>query len=186
MKLDINYLYRWLMAGAFVWIMLSGVYFMLLYWLVLLACLEWLNTRQFYLKTWRSLNWFFTGYLYFILLIRAFPWTWNAHFREAVNIAEHLLFAMLVCTLLFLGSLALYPRISLYKRIIGAYCCFNIIGIINEVYQNIIVGRLASVFISDSLKDIAVNLLGGLLAALILLFIAKQRPTLSAITSTGT
>lgn len=166
--------YRWLMAGALIWIMLAGVYFMLLYWLVLLSSLEWLNSRSFYTEGWRRLNWFFTGYLYFILLVRAVHWKWEPHFREAVNIVEHLLFAMLVCTLLFLGSLAVNPRLGLFKRLAGVYVLFNVVGLVNEVYQNIIVGRLAAAFVADSIKDIGVNLAGSLLAVLVLLVLAKR------------
>lgn len=166
--------YRWLMAGAFIWIMLAGVYFMLLYWLVLALSLEWLNSRPFYTHSWRRLNWFFAGYLYFILLVRAIHWKWEPHFREAVNIIEHLLFAMLVCTLLFLGSLAVNPRLGLYKRLVGVYLLLNVVGLVNEVYQNIIVGRLAVAFVADSIKDMGVNLAGSLLAALVLLLVAKR------------
>jgi hypothetical protein len=186
MKLKNKWFYRVLMTGAFVWILLSGVYFMLLYWLVLGSGLEWLNTRKFYNTRLLRLNVFFTGYLYIILAVRAIPWQWNQHIRETVNIVEHLLFAVLVCTLIFLGSLATNVGVVLYKRILGSCMVFNIIGFINEVYQNLTMSKQPLAFAADSIKDLGINMAGSLLAAIVLTILAKHATDLAPQTSSAT
>ena len=168
-----------------VWILFSQVYMLLYYWIVLLLVAIYMYTRP-PLKSARNnfLN------IFMLLYVALITWERTRHYKFSpipeiiINNSEHILFAFLICLIIF--SLLIVKqslKLTIVKTLIITVVCFNVIGLLNEFFQNIIGRRPVLILIPDSTKDIIMNVYGAVLfAGGTLLFRYHRRviaPTLS-------
>lgn len=102
-------------------------------------------------------------YLLFITVVRTVPYKTTAFNRYAINTVEHLLFALIICLIIYfiIEIVKLYKEQTALLRIIVTAVIFYAIGVVNEVYQNIAVSKPAFVFDKGSWTDLAVNFFGA-------------------------
>lgn len=166
------------MFVAVVVIYWSGYTTIYFYQVVLAACVEFLNLNIKYTSQgghyW---NLFYLIYLFFITSERGKWLPFEGPWKEYINIAEHLLFAIVVYSLLYFIEL----KFSLFKNNIYKLVCiffaFNIIGVLNEIFQNVMSKRVWWVMVLDSQKDIMVNMFGSFACCLIFASIYKSKKT---------
>ncbi len=148
-------------AALFAWILISKVYMLLYYWGVLLVLVSFLNSRKKYqLQPSKTVNLVF--FIYMLLIV----WERTRHFKFAplpellMNDAEHLFFA-LVISLLIVMLLVTTTRLQFNVQTISTTAAvFNAVGLVNEVFQNLLAGRPMFIFIPDSQKDLLMNVVG--------------------------
>lgn len=143
----------------------SGHLYCLWYVAAMQVSLEILNRQNIYLlhpyKMYNTVFWMYE----LVLLERLFQHHLSETFEWLLNCAEHLGFGIIICLKIYIYT-ALFAKqkfLSRWKRGVIAFIFFNIIGIINEIFQNNLSNRSLFVFIDDSVKDIKMNLLGGLI-----------------------
>jgi len=166
-------------AALLMWILLSKVYMLLYYWAALVAIVIFLHTRSGYKKQpYKWLNLLFFLYMLFIVWER----TRGHKFAETpeliINDAEHILFAVIISLLIAL-LLGMYPKNN-YTRLVNiviTVAIFNIIGVINECFQNMLAARPLFVFIPDSKKDLLMNVIGSVVFVLLALLFWKRKTT---------
>lgn len=143
-------------------ILFIGKYVLLYYVVVMHVSLEFLNTRQLYLmhsyKLYNFIFWAYEGVL--IERFRKFRLSDNTEWW--LNNAEHIAFAIIIClkVYIYLSILILKEDKNRFKRVLITVVLFNIIGLLNEYFQNAISNRVLFVLIDDSIKDIKMNLIG--------------------------
>jgi len=150
-----------------VYILWSKVYMLLYYWVVLLLIAVYMYTRpKFSNKRNSFLNAFMLLYVAFITWERTRHYKFSPTPELIVNDVEHILFAWLICLIIF-TLLALKQSLALafVKRLVITIIVFNLVGLVNEFFQNIIGGRQLFVLIPDSIKDIIMNVYGAVLFA---------------------
>ena len=160
---------------ALFWVLIAGFYAFIIYWVVWVILLEKLNAQDWYKSKFIKLNRVFLGFVYFILTVRLINWPWSTTLREIVNIAEHLLFSILVCVMLFLASYFSKKNYTIKSRLLVAFFIVNAVGVINEIYQIYLSGRPIQSFNIDNLKDISVNFLGAFIACIFIRGIGKRQ-----------
>jgi hypothetical protein len=152
-------------------IVLFGKYNLLWYIIFMQLSLEILNSRPKYFQhPYRVLNFIFWSYD-LVLLERLRGWHFSETIEYLMNCVEHLAFGVIICLKIYIYA-AVFTNLSKaqrWKKAMIAVVVFNIIGVINEVFQNAIGGRTLFVFIADSIKDLWMNLLGGSLFLLTVL-----------------
>ncbi len=156
---------RFLFGALFVTILIIKVYFLLLYAAVFYLSYEYLNSNKSYLANTRQTfyNWLFIFFLLFVVLVRS-KWFFNSpNMNYNLNIAEHFFFAFIVCL-----TLSIYFQILTYKNIrlkslLLIVLVFNIIGLLNECFQNFFQSKALFILEQEDLKDIVVNIGGSVL-----------------------
>jgi hypothetical protein len=147
-------------------ILLTKKYFLLSYNGVMYVLIEFLNQKTNYLnqKNYRIINALFIGYQLLITINRTRTIKLGENTEGAINILEHIFFALIIC-LLINQLLLFFKKITLNKRQepLLVFTIFNTIGVFNEFFQNIISHRELFVFTPDSVKDIGINLIGSLI-----------------------
>ena len=132
--------------------------------------LEILNSRSKYLsrrfKIYNSIFW-----CYELVLLKRLRTSYFSEQTEfLINCAEHILFGVIICLKIYIYTVVFSKRkITLTKRAIITVLIFNIIGLINEIFQNYISNRSLFIFIEESIKDIKMNLGGSFIFLLFLL-----------------
>ncbi len=156
-------------------ILVTGQYLLLGYWLALFISIEFLNRQQIYLKSrFKALNLLYFIYLSFIILERGskvlFPIISaskpNLDLSKimVLNIVEHLAFALVVCTQLYF-YFCIFSRQTGHKKWLHLkiVVLFNLLGMLNEVYQASFTFKGQFSFSAEALKDIFVNIAGSVL-----------------------
>ena len=146
------------------WMLFTKSYILLLYWLVFVGLLEFLNLQKSYKsKNFKKLNALFFLYLLFITVIRTVPYKIDLIYRYIINSIEHLLFSLVVCLIIYfvIEIFQRYKERTFTLRVIATTAIFYFIGVANEVYQNIAKGKPALVFDKGALIDLVVNLVGA-------------------------
>lgn len=115
----------------------------------------------------RSYDLIFMGYLWAVVGVRCRPFRWSAAVEYALNIAEHVGFALVIGTLAYLLLLLLvqWPH---RKALIAAIICFNLLGICIEFYQDAMSGSVLQGFDGDAWKDVGMNALGSVVLMMVL------------------
>jgi hypothetical protein len=125
--------------------------------------LEILNSSKRYLQEqYKVYNFIFCCYS-LVLLERLCSNHLAASTEWMINCSEHLLFGIVICIKVYIYT-AVFTRANhatRWNRAIIAFVLFNIIALVNEVFQNSLCNRCLFVFIPDSIKDIEMNLLGA-------------------------
>ncbi len=132
------------------------------YWTAMTVSLEVLNRHKSYLAqaNFRLYNWFFVGYLILVVGDRTRIFRVNDAVEWGFNSLMHILFGLIVCF-----KISQYLRIfdsKIKHRLFWIALVFNVLGVFNEVLQNWMSHRDMFVFIPDSLKDMAMNVVGTL------------------------
>lgn len=113
----------------------------------------------------------FLGYLWMVVLVRCRPFRWSSGVELALNIAEHIGFALVIGLMAYLVFLLLF-RWPARRSLIAGLLAFNALGIGNEVFQDAMGGDVFQGFDADAWKDIGMNAVGS-----IVLFALLYRPT---------
>lgn len=163
-----------LLCAAF---LLGKVYILLAYVSVYYLSFEYLNSNKKYLEIpqHKIYNWLFIAYLAFIVLVRARLF----HFSEAVNFhlntAEHLFFTFLICQTIsiYMQILGLKSNNQLLK-LIKIFAILNLIGLLNEYFQNFYHHLPVFSLEENDIKDLIVNFIGSLLFVVISMISQKK------------
>lgn len=149
-------------------IIASGYTPLIWYWTALLIIVIILNLLKDYKKYAAIANLFFFCYIVFITWERTRQYKFSHDAEYMLNNAEHILFAVIVCLIaaLFIKIL-LIPSASFIKTLLLSVVVFNIIGIVNEYFQNIINHRSFGILTDDSQKDLLMNISGTALFVVI-------------------
>ena len=140
--------------------------FLLLYISLFYISFEILNFNKNYkrLEKKELYNFFFIFSAGFVIAIRSKFFLFSESVTYSINTLEHLLFAMVLCTLISL-YLNLF-KISFKNKIIRISfiaILFNVLGLINEFYQNYLMGNEMFQLEDYSIKDLWVNVSGTFL-----------------------
>ncbi|HOY28545.1 MAG TPA: hypothetical protein PLR96_06195 [Flavobacteriales bacterium] len=150
-------------------ILLTGHLYILPYSAVLGAILVGLSCVPVYRihPARRTYDLLFLAYLWAVVLIRCRPFRWSAPVELALNIAEHIGFA-LVIGLMFYQTLLHLLHLPPQKAVLTGLVCFNVLGFGIELYQDAWAGDVLQGFDADAWKDIAMNIIGSLILFAIL------------------
>lgn len=109
----------------------------------------------------------FLAYLWTIIVIRCRPFRGSGPVEQVLNIYEHIGFAMVIGLLVHLLFVLLsgWPH---RKALIAGSIAFNLLGIVNELFQDAIGGDVLQGFDIDAWKDLAMNAVGSALLVLFL------------------
>ncbi len=110
----------------------------------------------------RTYDLLFVTYLWAIVAVRCRPFRWSVPVELALNIAEHIGFALVIGLLAYLIFLLLF-RWQARHSLIAAVISFNVLGIGNELFQDIVFGGSLQPFDMDAWKDIGMNAAGSVL-----------------------
>ena len=143
--------------------LLAGQYNYLWYIGAMHLSLEVLNRQNVYLlHAYKIYNFIFWSYE-LVLLERLRTAHLSALTEWLLNCAEHLAFGVVICLKIYIYT-AVFSKgkvRSRWQRALIAFVVFNMIGVVNEIFQNNLAHRNLFVFIADSIKDIKMNLLGA-------------------------
>ena len=136
--------------------------------------LELLNRLKSYrVYPYKIYNFIFWSYeLVLLERLRSGAQHFSMRIENLINVDEHLAFAIIICLQVYVYVTIIGWSFSESRIIKGvtAIICFNIIGLLNEVFQNFIMGRFLLDLIADSKKDIMMNFLGSCLFLFAILF----------------
>jgi hypothetical protein len=149
-------------------ILWSGANYLLAYLLVFHASIEFLNSRRVFQEVpeHRRYNAIFIGFVLFIVLNRARAFRFDERVEFILNLAEHGLFALVIC-LNLLCYLDLLGRWAHRARMLVVVLLFNVIGLVNEAFQNAMNDRILWFLEPDAIKDIAMNVAGSVIFLLL-------------------
>ncbi len=140
-----------------------GKYNLLWYVGIMQLSLEILNTRKLYLQhPYKIYNLIFWSYD-LVLLERLRKSHFSPPTEWLLNCAEHVVFGVIICLKIYIYA-AVFTKantLARWKRTALAFVLFNIIGLINEIFQNLLAHRNLFVLIEDSIKDLWMNFLGA-------------------------
>ena len=162
-------LLRLIYAALLIIILINGNYSLLYYCAVMIASIEFLNSQKAFknLPNYTIYNGVFMVYLAFIILNRSRHFKFTVFTEGSLNIAEHGFFALIICLKLLL-YFHLFSNYSFRLKAIFAVLIFNLVGLINEIFQNWLNGLPFFFFTEDARKDMTVNVLGSILFLILL------------------
>ncbi len=159
-------------------IVLSGVYVMLIYELVYYLSFEYLNSNEKYrrLESYKTYNWLFIAYMAFEVAVRTHVFKLNARMDYHVNTAEHLFFTFLISMSIsiYLHFFNLLEENRLLK-LLTVFVILNIIGVLNEFFQNFYQHEPLFVLEGNDLKDLVVNVIGSSLFVIVSLIFRPKK-----------
>lgn len=165
------------------WILVSKVYMLLYYSGVFAVLVSYLNTRAGYKKQpYKWINLLFFIYMLLIVWERTRHYKFSPLAELAINDAEHIFFAVIISTLIALLLLLTIAANYSHRRITAiTIITFNVVGVVNECFQNILAHRPVFVFIPDSKKDLLMNILGSAVFLLLAYVHYKTKPRTAAL-----
>lgn len=152
-------------------IIASGHLYCLWYVGAMHISLEVLNSQKIYLQhSYKIYNLVFWAYE-LVLAERLLEHHMPESFEWLLNSAEHIGFGIVICLKIYIYTAIFIkqqhqPR---WKRGLLAFALFNAIGVFNEIFQHFLSHRSLFVFSNDSLRDIQMNFVGGLVFLLTLM-----------------
>jgi hypothetical protein len=157
-------LLRLIMVVILMTIIINGKYQLLYYAAVMIGSIEFLNQQKSFRNSpnHKLLNAVFISYLVLIILNRTRHFKCDNFTEGVINIGEHSFFALVIC-LKLLVYLHLFSNFSFRLKAIFTFLFFNLIGLINEIFQNQLNHRSLLLFIEDARKDMIINALGSIL-----------------------
>jgi hypothetical protein len=166
--MNLNFL-RLLILALVCWIFLHRATGLLYYAAAMIVLLEGLNGQKAFrlLPNFKIYNTLFVSYLAFVVLNRTRSFKWSERAEAIINIAEHGFFAIFICLIIWL-FLNIFTKMTFRWKAIWILISFNIIGVLNEVFQNWLCHHELIDFIADARKDMIVNLLGSFLFLILL------------------
>jgi hypothetical protein len=163
-------------------IILSKVYFLLIYQFVYYLSFEYLNSNSKYaeIKAHKIYNWLFVSYFAFEVLVRTHLFHFTKTTDYNINTIEHLFFTFLISLIIsiYMQFFNLLSGNRLLK-LIAVFAVLNFIGLINEYFQNFYQSQPIFYLDADDTKDLIINLIGSsLFAFLSLVYSLKKSPDL--------
>lgn len=104
----------------------------------------------------------FVAYLWLVVAVRCRPFRWSPGVEFALNLLEHVAFAMVIGLMAYL-ILQLVFGLPMRRAILLGLLAFNLLGIGNELFQDWMGGDPLGVFDTDAWKDIGANAVGSFL-----------------------
>ncbi len=158
-------------------IILTSQFVLILYWIIFLASVEFLQSRTVYKHRSKKFTFLFFLYLLLITVVRTSGHRLSQPITYTINVFEHLLFALVISFIvsLYLGLLARFKNDRGLKRYWYSALLFNCIGFLNEVYQNLAKHKAPFIFSFGARIDLLVNVVGSLLFVLIAYLYLKRR-----------
>ena len=169
-------LFRLLSIILLIRILYTHQYILVAYWAALLISVEFLNTRKQFNGRIKTYNLLFFVYLLFITGIRTIGTSKNQTLVYTINVFEHLVFALIISFKIHLYLLLLKDANDL-KEMTRFWLCaffFNVVGFINEVYQNLAKNADPFKFSFGSKVDMVVNIVGSLVFVLIAYLLTRR------------
>ena len=144
---------------------------MFYYVAVFVGSIEFLNHRKVFknLPNFKLFNAIFIIYLAFVVINRSRQMRFSPYTEGGINILEHGFFALIIC-LKLLVYFHLFSNYSMRLKAILVAFIFNLIGIINEIFQSWLNTRALFTFIEDARKDLIINFLGTIVFLILLNF----------------
>jgi hypothetical protein len=154
-------------------VLVSKYYYLLYYNAVMYLSLEFLNSQKDYTAQTRFkfYNLLFIGFQLLFSLDRVRPlayklglrWEWH------LNSVEHIIFAFIICfKIVQYQNLRFFKGTSLSKRLVLTFICFNVIGVLGEIFQlslnshhRLVLWHGSFEFLTDNIKDMKMNLIGS-------------------------
>lgn len=115
----------------------------------------------------RTFDLIFLGYLWAIVWVRCRSFRWSLTLEKMVNIGEHIGFALVIGLMAYLIFLLVFG-LSSRRAMFAGFFSFNLLGIGNEIFQDLMGGEGIAFFDADAWKDIGVNAAGSLLLVVLL------------------
>lgn len=144
----------------------SRQYQILYYFPIMFLSLEYLNSNEQYRTQFRYkiLNGIFIAYLLFICIDRGRPVKFYLNIELVINSIEHVLLGFIICIKIAVYYLLLKKKLLLKRNeLIGIAISFNIVGFLNEFFQNWYKHQPLWKLSFDSQKDILMNIIGTIL-----------------------
>lgn len=144
----------------------SRQYQILYYFPIMFLSLEYLNSNEQYRTQFRYkiLNGIFIAYLLFICIDRGRPVKFYLNIELVINSIEHVLLGFIICIKIAVYYLLLKRKLILKRNeLIWIAIGFNIIGFLNEFFQNWYKHQSLWKLNFDSQKDIVMNIIGTIL-----------------------
>ena len=104
----------------------------------------------------------FVGYLWLVVAVRCRPFRWSTDVEFALNLLEHLAFAVIIGLMAYL-ILQLVFGMPMRRALVLGLVAFNLLGVGNELFQDWMGGDPLGVFDADAWKDIGANAAGSIL-----------------------
>jgi Fe2+ transport system protein B len=125
--------------------------------------IEYLNHHTRYLSNryHRYFNAVFIGYLIAVIWDRTRKIHYRFSYEWHFNSVMHIVFALVICLKISI-YVSLFKVTSKYKNFFIALI-FNVLGLVNEFFQNILCQRSFFILIADAKKDLLMNGVGTLL-----------------------
>lgn len=137
---------------------------LLVYGALFYLSFEFLNRNQKYLKLkdHNTYNWFFLSFFVFIVLVRAKIFDVDQGVAFHLNSLEHVGFAAIVClTLVLYLNILTNVKTGSFKVLGCIFLAFNLIGLVNEYFQNFFQQKPVFLLQPNDIKDLVVNLIGS-------------------------
>lgn len=122
----------------------------------------------------------FTLFVSYVLFVRAHSWGFSEKTEYNLNTIEHLLFSIVICWLIY-NYLSFFMTKMWFNPIVLSVLLFNVIGLVNEFFQNYFQGK--SIFILDefSIKDLVANIFGSIIFIIIIKFLTTRMLVLNSL-----
>lgn len=154
------------------------LYFYILFFILSVEILL-LNKSKSETKVFKISQLVFVSFISYVLFVRSFR-GFSTEINYNLNTVEHLFFALVICLLIFFYINFFYKKRLKYPLLLSGLI-FNIIGIINEFFQNYFNGEPIFILDAFSVKDIIANVLGTLIFIVILKFLTARMLFLNSI-----
>lgn len=164
-----------LLTGVFI---LCKVYILLAYVSIYYISFEYLNSNKKYkeMDYHRIYNWLYIAYLAFIVFVRGKLFHFSEDVEYHLNTAEHLFFMFLICqTVLIYIEIFNILRGKYLFRLVIVFISLNLIGILNEYFQNFFTQLPLFILEENDLKDLKINLIGSTLFVVTMLVFKRKK-----------
>lgn len=122
-------------------------------------------------------NWLYVAYLAFIVFVRSTIFHFSEEADYHLNTAEHLFFMFIICqTVLIYLELFNVLKGKYLSRVFVVFVLLNLIGILNEYFQNFFNRLPLFIFEDNDLKDLKINLIGSSLFVIMMLVFKRKVP----------
>lgn len=155
------------------------LYFYILFFFISVEVL-WLKKSKSHTKIFKWAQFFFMVFVSYVLFVRASVWGFSALTKYNLNTIEHVFFALVICFLIYL-YFQFYSVKKPVNLILISALTFNIIGLINEFFQNYFQGKPVFILEIFSIKDLIANVLGSLIFIVISKFLIGRMSVLNSI-----
>lgn len=122
----------------------------------------------------------FIGFVSYVLLVRSFVFNFSDETNYNLNTIEHLLFAVVICLLIFYYIL-FFSSIRKNYAIVLSFLIFNCIGLFNEFFQNYFQGKPVFILDEFSVKDLIANVLGTIIFVIIMRILKTRMSVLNSL-----